>query len=66
MATATVLPLDSKRVSEAIDLCKNRKSIVISELPFKIRITNITVPGYSPIDVPPIGLAIVGLNNYIL
>jgi hypothetical protein len=66
MATATVLPLDSNRVSKVIDLCKNRKSVVISELPFKIRITNITVPGYSPTDVPPIGLAIVGLNNYIL
>ena len=66
MAKATVLPIDSKRISEVIDLCRDRKSIVISELPFKIRITNITVPGYSPIDVPPIGLAIIGLNNYIL
>lgn len=66
MAKATVLPLDSNRVSEVIDLCRNRQAVVISELPFRIRITNITVPGYSPIDVPPIGIAIIGLNNYIL
>jgi len=66
MATATVINTDSQRVVEINTTCKNRESIVLYELPFKIRITNIKVPGYSPIDVPPIGIAIVGLNNYIL
>lgn len=75
MATATVIQ-KSKRFSEVLDSCKNRisqviykdpyESYVISELPFKIRITNITVPGYSPTNVPPIGIAIIGFNNYIL
>ena len=44
----------------------NGSSTVIYDLPFKIRITNIMVPGYSPSNPPPIGIAIVGINNYIL
>ena len=35
-------------------------------LPFRISFTNIMVPGYSQFEVPPIGIAIVGFNNYIL
>lgn len=66
MATATVIPTDSKRVIKVVETCRSRKATVISDLPFRIRITNITVPGYSPIDVPPIGIAVIGLNNYIL
>jgi hypothetical protein len=66
MATATVINTDSQRVIEINPTCQNRQAIVLYDLPFKIRITNIKVPGYSPTDVPPIGLAIVGLNNYIL
>jgi hypothetical protein len=75
MATATVIQ-DSKRSSEVVDSCVNRisqviynnpyKVYVIYDMPFKIRVTNITVPGYSPSDVPPIGIAIIGFNNYIL
>ena len=66
MAKATVINIENKRVVEVNPTCKNRKSVLLYELPFKIRITNITVPGYSPINVPPIGIAIIGLNNYIL
>lgn len=75
MATATVIS-KTKRFSEVVDSCKNRISKVIYkkpitanviyDLPFKIRITNITVPGYSPSNIPPIGIAIIGFNNYIL
>jgi hypothetical protein len=35
-------------------------------LPFRVAFTNIGQPGYSPSNVPPIGIAIIGLNNYIL
>lgn len=66
MATATVIPTDSKRVIEVIQTCRSRKAVVISDLPFYIRVTNITVPNYTPQNVPPIGLAIIGINNYIL
>ena len=49
-----------------VEECKKRLSEVIDKVPFKIRVTNITVPGYSPTNVPPIGIAIIGFNNYIL
>lgn len=43
-----------------------RVTLINSYLPFRIQITNIGVEGYGPNNVPPIGIAIVGLNNYIL
>lgn len=39
---------------------------VKEELPFRIRFTNIGIPSYGPGNVPPIGIAIIGFNNYIL
>lgn len=66
MATATIIKTDSKRLSKVENLCKNRKATIIYDLPFKIRVTNITIPGYNPQNVPPIGIAIIGYNNYIL
>lgn len=36
------------------------------DLPFKVKFTNVTIPGYGPFNVPPIGIAIIGFNNYIL
>ena len=43
------------------------RTIKINEvLPFRIAFTNIMIPGYSSSTVPPIGIAIVGVNNYIL
>jgi hypothetical protein len=66
MALAKVINTEANRVIEVNSTCKKRQALVISQLPFKIRITNVTVPAYSPINVPPIGIAIIGLNNYIL
>jgi hypothetical protein len=37
-----------------------------SLLPFRIRITNIGIEGYGPDNPAPIGIAIIGVNNYIL
>jgi hypothetical protein len=39
---------------------------VKQDLPFRVRFTTITVPGYGPFNVPPIGIAVIGFNNYIL
>lgn len=71
-----VNPYGDKRFSDVIDACKAYmskiiysppiNSILIYDVPFKVRIKNITVPGYTPSDVPPIGIAIIGFNNYIL
>ena len=66
MATSTVIPTDSNRVIEVIETCRSRKAVVISDLPFYIRVTNIMVPSFTPLNPPPIGLAIIGINNYIL
>jgi len=49
-----------------VEECKDRLSEVIDRVPFRIRVTNVTIPGYSPTNVPPIGIAIIGFNNYIL
>lgn len=45
------------------------RSIVVSEmLPFRVRFTNIGIEDqvYGPGNPAPIGIAIVGYNNYIL
>lgn len=39
---------------------------IIEVLPFRVKFTNIGIPAYGPSEVPPIGIAIVGFNNYIL
>jgi hypothetical protein len=35
-------------------------------LPFRVKFTTIGIEGYGPGNVPPIGIAIIGINNYIL
>ena len=47
---------------------ENKNSIVqIAEvLPFRVRFQNINIGGYSASNPPPIGIAVIGLNNYIL
>lgn len=35
-------------------------------LPFRIKFINIGVPAYGPGNIPPIGIAVIGINNYIL
>ena len=35
-------------------------------LPFRVKITNIGVPSYSATNAPPVGIAVIGFNNYIL
>lgn len=41
--------------------------VLLSEiLPFRIKITNIGIDSYGPNNPAPIGIALIGLNNYIL
>jgi hypothetical protein len=49
-------------------LAEIKKSAEVRDvLPFRISFINIMVPGYSyPNNVPPIGIAVIGFNNYIL
>ena len=47
---------------------ETRYTEIMEVLPFRIKFTNIGIEagGYSPINPAPIGIAIIGYNNYIL
>jgi hypothetical protein len=48
-------------------ISEGRRTVKINQvLPFRISFTNIMVPGYSASNPAPIGIAVIGLNNYIL
>lgn len=51
-----------------VKIAEGKRLVKINQtLPFRVRFVNITVPGYSfPNNVPPIGIAIIGFNNYLL
>lgn len=50
-----------------LNISNNQRSISVNEvLPFRVSFTNIGIPGYSANSPAPIGIAIVGFNNYIL
>jgi hypothetical protein len=73
MASSTVIKVIQPK-SEVIEIFNGSADVIekpfyqeiLYKIPFRIRVTNITVPGYSPSNVPPIGIAIIGFNNYIL
>ena len=61
-----VRSLESKNYPIA-RISEGKRTVKINEvLPFRIRFTNIMVPGYSASNPAPIGIAVIGLNNYIL
>jgi hypothetical protein len=35
-------------------------------LPFRIRFTNIGIPGYGQNGAAPIGIAVIGISNYVM
>lgn len=47
------------------DVDAPRKIAYNTILPFKVRFSSIGIPGVAGL-VPPIGIAVVGVNNYIL
>jgi hypothetical protein len=58
--------LESKNYPIA-KISQGRRTVKINEvLPFRIRFTNVMIPGYSANNPAPIGIAVIGLNNYIL
>ena len=58
--------LESKNYPIA-KISEGRRTVKINEvLPFRIKFTNVMVPGYSASNPAPIGIAVIGLNNYIL
>jgi hypothetical protein len=45
---------------------KKNSAKTFSDLPFRVRFINIGIESYGPNNPPPIGIAVIGLNNYIL
>ena len=73
MASVKILekPNKLKTVKSAnfpiLSIDKSKRSTTIQQvLPFRIKFTNIGIPGYGPGNGAPIGIAIIGINNYIL
>jgi hypothetical protein len=73
MATAVIV--DKSNVTRKVEekqysrftVIPSKRSVVINDiLPFRIKLTNIMVPGYSQNNIPGIGLQIIGYSNYIL
>ena len=55
---------NSSHLSEIRD--KNSISYISQVLPFRVRFQNTKIGGYSPSNPAPIGIAVIGFNNYIL
>lgn len=74
MATAVILNknnLRTKKIETAnypiSKISEGKRLVKINEtLPFRVRFTTITVPGYSSTNVPGIGIQVIGFSNYIL
>ena len=58
--------IEEKNFSRTSFEAGRRISLIEETLPFRIRFTAIQVPGYSPTNVPPIPLQVIGFSNYIL
>jgi hypothetical protein len=72
---SSVISLKQKQKLRSLDtknypiskISEGRRTVKINQvLPFRISFTNIMVPGYSASNPAPIGIAVIGLNNYIL
>jgi hypothetical protein len=48
-------------------IIQGKRLVEINEtVPFRVRFTTITVPGYSSTNIPGIGIQVIGFSNYIL
>ena len=45
---------------------KKHKTEIVELLPFRIKFTNVGIQSYGPGHAAPIGIAIIGLNNYVM
>lgn len=73
MATAVILDKSykTKQVRQKdysrFSIIPSKRTVRINEtLPFRIKLTNIMVPGYSANNIPGIGIQVIGYSNYIL
>lgn len=73
MATAVITsknPVITRSIKEEVPTTiiieSTRLSIINETLPYRLRFTTIQVPGYSPTNMPGIGLQVIGFSNWIL
>jgi hypothetical protein len=75
MATATITYLSGRKVGSVVSLTypkststqvKYSKIQASQILPFRVQFTNTQIQGYDTNNVAPIGIAVIGINNYIL
>lgn len=74
MAKAVIKDVKDQRLAsiKTVDSYKSKiydfpyKAKVSYSLPFRVKFINVGVPGYGPNNPAPIGIAVIGLNNYIL
>ena len=46
---------------------ESKRTVKVSQkLPFYVRFENVLISGYGPSNPAPIGIAVIGFNNYIL
>ena len=57
---------DTNQIVTDIETSDCHMSIPMSILPFRVGFTTVSTGGYSPTNPAPIGIAIIGLTNYIL
>ena len=62
MATAVIVDTSYKA-----KIVKSKRKVKINGvIPFRVRFTNVMVPGYGPNNIPGIGIQVIGYSNYIL
>jgi hypothetical protein len=74
MSKAVIRDVKDQRLAsiKTIDFFKSKvsdspfRSKISSTLPFRVKFINIGIEGYGPNNPAPIGIAIIGFNNYIL
>ena len=75
MATAVIVKTNNGKIAKAkavnygiskISYSAPFTSRVSDTLPFRVSFKNIQVPGYNVGSPAPIGIAVIGFNNYIL
>ena len=50
-----------------VKFLESKRTVKINQvLPFRVRFTNVVLEAYNSTTPPPIGIAIIGYNNYIL
>jgi hypothetical protein len=65
MAAATFADLSS-RIVQSIEAVSYSISTTTEILPFRVRFVNAQLRGYDVNNPPPVGIAVIGVNNYIL